>query len=124
MKKNYNKPMSFYTESIPMTRISPAMKVQLLRELQSSHHRTMAALVREKLANTQITEHQRKKVDALVKVGEFRSDLNRIGNNVNQIAKVINTYKNGQLFNEEVIMLEELLRELARINEFLDGIRL
>jgi len=125
MIKTYNnKKKVNRTEWIPRTRVTPDEKKQLMLEFDDTYHSSLAGFVREKLFAKQITTYHRRKIDSLMQLGEFRNELNRIGNNVNQIAKMMNIVKNGKLLDSEVTVMVELLKELASINEFLDDIKL
>ena len=84
----------------------------------------MAAFVRENLLSSEITDYHKKRIDAFLQLGAFTTELKRIGNNVNQIAKVVNSYKNGELHSEEQLLLRELLIELVTINELMTKIRI
>lgn len=112
------------SEQIPTIRLTPLEKEQLMEEYNKTYHSSIAAFVREKIFAKEITAYHKKKIDLLLQLTTFRKELNQLGNNVNQIAKVVNTYKNGKLQTDETILLEELLRELVAVNAFLDDITL
>ena len=114
--------MEYLSAIIPATRVSVQLKSQLMQELLESHHTSLSALIREKLATTEITSYHKHRVEVLQELGAFRNELNRIGNNVNQVAKVVNRFKNGKLLQNEIAILNQLQQELATISAFLDDI--
>ena len=66
----------------------------------------------------------KKKIDTLKELGQFRNDLIRTGNNINQIARVINTYKDGELTAEQYKVLQQLLGLYAQIMLTLNKIKI
>jgi len=110
------------TDNLPMIRLTPAEKNQVLEEYEETFHQTLAGFVREKLFAKEITLYNKKKVDALVQLGDFRERLTDMEEGITEIAKAVIGTDDKQLQSDDSILLEELLRELVTINESLDKI--
>ena len=72
-------------------------KARLQEAFEESYHASMAAFVREKLFEKEANNFQKLKMEALLELGQFQTELSRIGNNINQAAKALNTYKQGEM---------------------------
>jgi len=112
------------TSYIPRIRLTTSEKRKVMAEYEKTFHSSLAAYVREKLLSGKITAFYKKKIETLQELGRFRTDLVRIGNNVNQIAKTLNTYKTGEMTKEDVAVLVKLLELLKKIFATLDKIRI
>ena len=110
------------TENLPMIRLTPMEKNQVLEEYEETFHQTLADFVREKLFSKEITVYNKRKVDALLKLGDFRGRLIELEEGIIEIAKAVIGKNDKQLQSDDTQLLEELLRELVTINESLDKI--
>ena len=111
------------TEYIPRIRLTQSEKLRLLEAFEQSYHTSIAAFVREKLFEKEVDFFQKNKIDALLKLGQFQTELSRVGNNVNQVAKALNTYKQGEMRSEELRALQELIPLYQQILKHLNNIR-
>jgi len=110
------------TQNLPMIRLTSLEKSQVMEEYEETLHQTLADFVREKLFAKEITLYNKRKVDALVKLGDFRERLTDLEEGITEIAKVVIGTNDKQLQSDDSQLLEELLRELVTINESLDKI--
>ena len=110
------------TENLPMIRLTPMEKNQVLEEYEETFHQTLADFVREKLFAKEVTLYNKKKVDALVQLSDFRGRLIELEEGITEIAKAVIGKNDKQLQANDTQLLEELLRELVTINESLDKI--
>jgi len=110
------------TQNLPMIRLTLLEKNQVMEEYEDTFHQTLADFVREKLFAKEITLYNKRKVDALVKLGDFRERLTDLEEGITEIAKAVIGTDDKQLQSDDSILLEELLRELVTINESLDKI--
>ena len=119
-----NKQRENRTTYIPRIRLTSEEKLRVMEEYQNTYHPSLAAYVREKLLCTKITSFYKKKIETLQELGQFRTDLVRIGNNINQIAKALNTYKYDTVTKEDRETLLQLLQMLEKIFAILNKIRI
>ncbi len=112
------------TATIPKVRITRAEKARIMEEFNSTYHSSLSAYVREKVLAKEITSYHKKKIDTLRELARFRNDLIRTGNNINQIAKIVNTYKDGKLTAEQHKVLRQLLGLYAQIMLTLNKIKI
>ncbi len=110
------------TDNLPMIRLTPSEKSQVMEEYEETFHQTLADFVREKLFAKEITLYNKRKVDALIRLGDFRERLIDLEEGITEIAKAVIGTNDKQLQSDDSKLLEELLRELVNINESLDKI--
>jgi Bacterial mobilisation protein (MobC). len=112
------------TATIPKIRITAAEKARIMEEFGNTYHSSLSAYVREKVLAKEITNYHKKKIDTLRELAQFRNELIRTGNNINQIARMVNTYKDGNLTAEQHKVLRQLLGPYAQIMLTLDKIKI
>ena len=112
------------TEVISKIRVTKEEKALILKAYRNSYHSSLAAFVREQLLTKNVSEYQKKKIDALQSLGAFRAEFNRIGNNINQIARALNTYKSGELSPDQLNIMKANAIIFLQIKKKLDNIRL
>ena len=110
------------TEYIPRVRLTRTEKLRLLEAFEQSYHTSMAAFVREKLFEKEGNTFQKLKIDALLELAQFQTELSRVGNNINQVAKALNTYKQGEMRLTERQMMQELIPLFNQIMNRLNSI--
>ena len=111
------------TEYIPRIRLTQSEKSLLLEAFEQSYHSSIAAFVREKLFEKEVNNFQKLKIDALLELGQFQTELSRVGNNINQVAKALNTYKQGEMRLTERQMMQEIIPLFHQILNQLEDIR-
>jgi len=109
-------------EHLPMIRLTPEEKGQVLKAFNKTYHQSLTDFVREKLFATEITDYHRQKVKALLQLSDFRTKLNDIEEGITEIASLVITSENDKLQSDDSQLLEEYLRELTKINELLNKI--
>lgn len=110
------------TENLPMIRLTPLEKSLIMEEYEETFHKSLADFVREKLFAKELTLYNKRKVNALVQLGDFRERLTDLEEGITEIAKAVISTDDKQLQSDDSQLLEELLRELVTINESLDKI--
>ncbi len=111
------------TEYIPRVRLTKSEKRRLMEEYEKSYHRSLAAFVREKLFMEECNLSQKERIETLRGLGQFQTELSRLGNNVNQVAKALNTYKQGEMRPEELRVMQELIPLFNQILNQLHQVR-
>ena len=111
------------TTYIPRVRLTEMEKQRLMEEYEKTYHSSLAAFVREKLFATENHFSQKTKIDALRELARFQTELSRLGNNVNQVAKALNTYKQGEMRPEELRVMQELIPLFNQILNQMNKVR-
>jgi len=124
--KDYNPPTfnKNRTEYIPRVRITPNQKRELMEAYEETYHSSLAAFIREKVFQANHGFSQKTKIDNLRELAQFQTELSRVGNNINQVAKAHNIYRNGQMQSEEKKLLQELITLHKQILYQLHKVRL
>ena len=68
------------------------------------------------------SKYRQQRFEATIKAGELLDELGKIGNNVNQIAKVLNTYKDGKMKREELLVIVSAIKLIGKVKEILEEI--
>lgn len=94
-------------------RLSKELKL-ILENKAKEANKTSSELLREAIINNQVSHNNSKHISQLI------ASINKIGNNVNQIAHNLNIARNANNIDE--ISFENLLLELQNINYHLQDI--
>lgn len=108
------------TAHLPTVRLTLKEKDRVVQEFQKTHHSSLSDYVREKLFAKEVTAYEKKRMDALLQLGDFRNELKNLGPLVEQIAKLLAISKDDKLLESETEVLQALLKEFSSINEHLD----
>ncbi len=109
------------TEILPYIRLTPSEKKAIIKEYKAAKYPNRAAFVRAKLLDKTKLRYKEKVLDAEIAAGKLVTELNRLGNNINQIAKVLNTYKDGKIRQEELLVIGVTAKLLLQIKQILTG---
>lgn len=109
------------TEILPYLRLTPSEKKQIIAEYEVSKYPNRATFIRAKLLEKVIFKRKEKVLDAEIAAGKLVNELNKLGNNVNQIAKVLNTYKDGKMSRDQLLVLVSTVKLLSKIKNILTG---
>ncbi len=108
------------TEKLYQVRLTPEEKQALEEEFSVSFFPYRSELFRYKLLNKTYCPIKGKQFEKVVIAGDFLEELSQAGNKVNQIAKRMNTYKDGKIMKEELLTLVDVVKLLRDIKEVLD----
>ena len=108
------------TAHLPTVRLTLKEKDRVVQEFQKTHHSSLSDYVREKLFAKEVTAYEKKRMDALLQLGDFRTELKNLGPLIEQIAKLLAVSKDDKLLQSETEILQALLKEFSSINEHLD----
>lgn len=107
------------TEILPYLRLTPSEKKAIIAEYNATKYPNRATFIRAKLLEKVIFKRKEKVLDAEIAAGKLVNELNKLGNNVNQIAKALNTYKDGKMSKEELLVLATTAKLLLKIKDIL-----
>ncbi|MEM1118974.1 MAG: plasmid mobilization relaxosome protein MobC [Bacteroidota bacterium] len=107
------------TEILPYIRLTPSEKKAIIAEYKATKYPNRAAYIRAKLLEKTTFRYKEKVLDAEIAAGKLVTELNRLGNNINQIAKVLNTYKDGKMRQEELMTIATTAKLLLQIKQIL-----
>lgn len=107
------------TEILPYIRLTPSEKRTIIAEYEATKYPNRAAYIRAKLLEKTKFKYKEKVLDAEIAAGKLVTELNRLGNNINQIAKVLNTYKDGKMRKEELLIIAATAKLLLQIKQIL-----
>jgi hypothetical protein len=110
------------TEKLYQVRLTPNEKEELEEEFLTSFFPSRSELFRYKLLNKTYCPVKEKQFEKIVMVGGFSEELNQIGDKINQIAKRMNTYKDGKIMKQELLTLVEMIKILGKFKDILVGI--
>ena len=108
------------TEKLYQVRLTPKEKQELEDEFSASFFAYRSELFRYKLLDKTYCPIKEKQFEKIIAAGDFLEELNQVGNKVNQIAKQMNTYKDGKIGNQELLILVDVVKLLRNIKEVLD----
>ncbi len=105
---------------LPRIRLKPSERLLLDEDFKTSFQPTFSDFIRQRLLDKKISRSQELRYKALLNVGNLRRELNAIGNNVNQIAKRLNTEQEIFITGTERTTLMHLDHLLTQIKSTLD----
>lgn len=109
------------TEILPYIRLTPSEKKAIIAEYKATKYPNRATFIRAKLLEKNTFRRKEKELDAEIAAGKLVTELNRVGNNINQIAKVLNTYKDGKMSRDQLLVLVSAVKLLSKIKHILTG---
>ncbi|MEM6320988.1 MAG: plasmid mobilization relaxosome protein MobC [Bacteroidota bacterium] len=116
-----NKKREQRTERLPEIRLTPSEKKAVMEEYKSAKYPNRATFIRAKILDKTYSSYKEKELEAEIAAGKLVTELNQLGNNINQIAKVLNTYKDGKIRQEELLVIGATAKLLLQIKEILTG---
>lgn len=105
---------------LPTIRLKPSEKAAIDAGFERSFYSNKSEFLRYKLLDKTYSEYRQKRFEARIKTGELLDALAKIGNNVNQIAKVLNTYKDGKMRREELLVMVSAIKLIGKVKEILE----
>lgn len=108
------------TEILPYIRLTPSEKKEILAEYETAKYPSRAAFVRAKLLEKTTLRYNEKVLDAEIAAGKLVTELNRLGNNINQIAKELNRKKDGKIEQEALLIIAATAKLLLQIKQILN----
>ena len=105
---------------LPEIRLYPEEKAAIELEFSTSFYSNKSEFIRYKLLDKTYSKYRQQRFEATIKAGELLDALGKIGNNVNQIAKVLNTYKDGKMRREELLVLVSAIKLIGKVKEILE----
>lgn len=106
-------------------RATESEKLALQKAYREANYFSLAAYMRHKLLDEEeLTEEDIaviKVADREIAAGNYLPELRQMGNKVNQIAKRMNTFKDGIMLNEELLTLVESVKLLLKVKKTLTG---
>ena len=105
---------------LPTIRLKPSEKAAIDAEFNASFYSNKSEFLRYKLLDKTYSEYRQQRFEATIKAGELLDALGKIGNNVNQIAKVLNTYKDGKMRREELLVMISAIKLIGKVKDILE----
>ena len=106
---------------LPEIRLYPEEKAAIESEFSDSFYSNKSEFIRYKLLDKRYSKYRQQRFEATIKAGELLDALGKIGNNVNQVAKVLNTYKDGKMSRDQLLVLVSTVKLLSKIKNILTG---
>jgi len=103
------------TEKLYQVRLTPEEKQALEEEFSASFYPYRSEFFRYKLLDKDYCPTKEKQFEKIIAAGDFLEELNQVGYKVNQIAKRMNTYKDGIMHREELLTLVDVVKLLGNI---------
>lgn len=108
------------TARLPEIRLYPSEKKAIEAEYNLSFYSNKSEFLRYKLLDKTYSAYRQKRFEAIIRAGELVDELNKIGNNVNQVAKILNTYKDGRIRKEELLVIVSAIKLIAQVKDILE----
>ena len=115
MKKSRQK----RTERLPEIRLFASEKAAIEQEFKTSFYTNKSEFIRAKLLDKTYSRYRQKQYEAEIIVGKFLPELNKIGANINQVAKRLNAKNDGIIKKEELLVLVSAIKLIAQVKEIL-----
>ena len=97
-------------------------KALLNKEYSKSPFGKKADFIRFKLFDTTYSDYRKKQYEAEISAGLLMNEVHKLGININQIAKRLNTFKEDSLQKNEIFLVGTTAKLLIRIEKILkDG---
>lgn len=107
------------THRLTEVRLTEAEKIAFLADYQASYYPSMGDFIRAKLFDKTYSDYKKKQYEAEIVAGEMMTELGRMGKNINQIAKNLNTYKDGKIRKSELAAIVSTAQLLEKIQKIL-----
>jgi len=102
------------SETLMNVRLTKAEKALLKKEYLESPFGKKADFIRFKLFDTTYSDYRKKQYEGLL-----MNEIQKLGTNINQIAKRLNTFKEDRLQKNEIILIGRTAKLLVRIEKIL-----
>ena len=120
-----NKPREKKTEILGGIRVTESENLAIQKAYREENYFSLAAYMRHKLLDDQELSEEDiaviKVADQEIATGNYLPELGQMGDKVNQIAKRMNTFKDGVMLHEELLTLVESVKLLLKIKKTLTG---
>ncbi len=110
------------TAILPIIRLKPSEKTAIDTEFEQSFYSNKSEFIRYKLLDKTYSKYRQQRFEATIKAGELLDALGKMGNNINQIAKVLNTYKDGKMKREELLVMVSAIKLIGRVKKIIEEI--
>jgi len=107
------------TAILPIIRLTPSEKIAIDNEFKGAPFPNKSAFLRYKLLNKKYSEYKKMEYEAEIAAGKMVTQLNQLGNNINQIARRLNSQKEENLKKKEVVILASTAKLLLQIKKIL-----
>lgn len=107
------------TARLPEIRLTPSEKRAVMDEYKTAHYPNRASFIRAKILDKTYSVYKEKEYEAEIAAGKLMTELNRLGNNINQIAKALNSHKDKKLKKEELLLIGATAKLLLQIKQIL-----
>lgn len=107
------------TARLPEIRLFESEKTTIEEEFKTSFYTNKSEFIRAKLLDKTYSEYRQKQYEAEIIVGKFLPQLNKMGANINQIAKRLNGENAGKIKKEELLVLVSSIKLMAQVKEIL-----
>jgi len=107
------------SETLMNVRLTKAEKALLKKEYLESPFGKKADFIRFKLFDTTYSDYRKKQYEAEIAAGLLMNEIQKLGTNINQIAKRLNTFKEDRLQKNEIILIGRTAKLLVRIEKIL-----
>lgn len=113
------------TENLGVLHVTKSEKLELQKAYREANYFSLSAYMRHKLLDEQELSEEDiaviKRADQEVAAGNYVPELGQMGDKVNQIAKRMNTFKDGIMHREELLTLVDLIKLLSKVKKTLVG---
>jgi hypothetical protein len=113
------------TENLGGIRLTKSEKLALQKAYREKNYFSLSAYMRHRLLDEQELSEKDiaviKVADQEIATGNYLPELGQMGDKVNQIAKRMNTFKDGVMLHEELLTLVESVKLLLKIKKTLTG---
>ncbi len=113
------------TENLGILHVTKSEKLELQKAYREANYFSLSAYMRHRLLDEQELSEEDiaviKRADQEVAAGNYVPELGQMGDKVNQIAKRMNTFKDGIMHREELLTLVDLIKLLSKVKKTLVG---
>lgn len=106
-------------ERLSEIRLSKSEKEAIETEFNSSFYTNKSEFIRAKLLDKTYSEYRKKQYEAEIVVGKLLPQINKMGANINQIAKQLNAANDGIIKKEELLVIVSAIKLMAQVKEIL-----
>ena len=111
------------TENLGVLHVTKSEKLELQKAYREANYFSLSAYMRHRLLDEQELSEEDiaviKRADQEVAAGNYVPELGQMGNKVNQIAKRMNTFKDGVMLHEELLTLVDTVKLLMKVRKAL-----
>lgn len=111
------------TENLGVMRLTKSEKLALEQAYRKENYFSLSDYLRHKLLDEEELSLKDlaviKVADREIAAGKYIPELGEMGDKVNQIAKRMNTFKDGEISKDELLLLVETIRLLLKVKKTL-----